>query len=131
FGPKSMDDLRSPDAKPSEVRAAIAALLPGLKERALAAETARRVPPETVEDLRRTGLYRLVQPAAFGGYECDFVHLAEIIIDIGTACASTAWVCGLFAAHQWMAGLFPKQAQEDIWGSNPDSVLCGSYAPIS
>ncbi len=25
--------------------------------------------------------------------------------------------------------LFPARAQHEIWGSNPDATLCGSYAP--
>ena len=107
------------------------ALLPRLRHRALAAEMARRVPAETIEELRAAGLYKLVQPAAFGGHECDFVALAEVIMDMAAACASTAWVCGLLAGHQWLAGLFPRQAQEDVWQADPAAVLCGSYAPIN
>src|SRR5262249_51351941 len=45
------------------------------------------------------------------------------------ACASTAWVCGLLSAHQWMLGLFAAEAQDDVWGRNPDALVCGSYAP--
>src|SRR4029077_16147196 len=61
----------------------------------------------------------------------DFVVLADLIMDIAGACASTAWVCGLLSAHQWLAALFPAEAQRAVWGSNPGATLCGSYAPIS
>ncbi len=55
-----------------EIRGRVKALLPAIRERALAAEQARSVPRETVEALRETGLYRMVQPSQFGGHECDF-----------------------------------------------------------
>jgi alkylation response protein AidB-like acyl-CoA dehydrogenase len=25
---------------------------------------------------------------------------------------------------------FPQQAQQDVWGSNPEALVCGSYAPV-
>jgi alkylation response protein AidB-like acyl-CoA dehydrogenase len=113
------------------VGAAVRSLLPTIRSRAVACERARSVPDETFEELRQTGFYKLVQPAAYGGYEQDFVVLADLIMDIAGACASTAWVCGLLSAHQWLAGLFPAEAQREVWGSNPGATLCGSYAPIS
>jgi resorcinol 4-hydroxylase (FADH2) len=119
------------DPSPGAVRAAVRALLPTIRSRALACERARMVPDETVEELRQTGLYRLVQPAPYGGYEQDFVVLADLMMDIAAACASTAWVCGLLSAHQWFVALFPAEAQHDVWGSNPGATLCGSYAPVN
>jgi resorcinol 4-hydroxylase (FADH2) len=114
-----------------KVRAAVKSLLPAIKSRAAACERARTVPAETVEELRQTGLYKLVQPGAYGGYEQDFTMLAELIMDMASVCASTGWVCGLLSGHQWFAGLFPAEAQRDIWGSNPEATLCGSYAPVN
>ena len=113
------------------VRAAVRSLLPTIRSRAMACERARSVPDETVEELRQAGLYKLVQPAAYGGYEQDFVVLADLMMEMAGACASTAWVCGLLSAHQWLVGLFPAEAQSDVWGSNPGATFCGSYAPIN
>ena len=113
----------------SDMKSAVLNLLPAIKARAAATERARTVAPENVEALREIGFYKLVQPAAYGGYEHDFVVLVDLIIELGRSCASTSWVCGLLSAHQWMLGLFPARAQEEIWGSNPGNTLCGSYAP--
>jgi alkylation response protein AidB-like acyl-CoA dehydrogenase len=114
---------------PSAIKAEVKRLLPAIRAKAAETERARRVPDEHVAALREIGFFRLVQPAAFGGDEHDFVVLAELIMDIAQACASTAWVCGLLSAHQWMLGLFAADAQNDVWGQNPDALLCGSYAP--
>jgi len=113
------------------LRAAVKSVLPDVKLRAVARERARTVPVATVEALRQAGLYKLVHPAAYGGYEQDFTVLVALMMELAAACASTAWVFGLLAAHQWMVGLFPAQAQEDAWGTSPDATFCGSYAPIN
>jgi resorcinol 4-hydroxylase (FADH2) len=125
-GDKPVESVR-PD--PHAIRAAVQGLLPAVKARAADTERARTVAVENVEALREIGFYKLVQPAAFGGYEYDFALLVELVIELGRACASTSWVCGLLSAHQWMLGLFPERAQHEIWDGNPDATLCGSYAP--
>lgn len=114
-----------------EIRAQVRSLLPQIRARAVACERARTVPTETVEALRRAGFYKLVQPAIFGGHEQDFPVLMELTMELAAACASTAWACGLLSAHQWMVGLYPRKAQEDVWGNNPNATFSGSYAPVN
>ena len=109
----------------------IRAVLPAIAARAARTERSRRVSTETVEALRKAGLFRIVQPVEFDGWELDFDLLCEAIQEIGAACASTAWACGLLAAHQWLLAGFPVEAQHDVWDANPDALLCGSYAPAA
>jgi alkylation response protein AidB-like acyl-CoA dehydrogenase len=110
---------------------AVSSTLPAIRERAAATETARQVPAENVACLREAGLFRIVQPSEFGGCEQDFDVLAEAIQSLATACASTAWVCGLQAAHQWLVAGFDIEAQHDVWDANPGALVCGSYAPVA
>src|SRR5258707_649332 len=114
---------------PVELKAALKELLPAIKARALEAERARTVPPENLAALRDAGLYKIVQPRKFGGYEYDFDVLVDLVIETSKACASTGWVYGLYAAHQWLVASFPPHAQYDLWNDDPDVAVCGSYAP--
>jgi alkylation response protein AidB-like acyl-CoA dehydrogenase len=114
---------------PSALKAAVREVLPQIKERAATTERLRQVPRENVDALRAAGLYKIVQPREFGGYEYDFDVLVDLIIEIARACASTAWVCGLFAAHQWLLAGLPLKSQHDVWNNDADALLCGSYAP--
>jgi resorcinol 4-hydroxylase (FADH2) len=112
-------------------KAAIRQVGGSIKARAAAVEQACRVPDEHVAILRELGFFKLVQPRAFGGSELDFAALVEANIELAQYCASTAWVCGLLAAHQWLVASFPEQAQQDVWGDNPHALVCGSYAPVA
>src|SRR3954447_9356070 len=115
----------------AELRARIARISPQIKARAHTTEKAGRVPEENIAALRQIGYFDIVKPVLFGGYEHDFDVLVELNIELAKCCASTAWVGGLLAAHQWLIAGFPGQAQRDVWDSNPDAVACGSYAPAT
>ena len=55
-----------------ELLARAEALVPVLRERAAQAGELRRIPDETIEDLHRTGLFRILQPKRVGGSELPF-----------------------------------------------------------
>lgn len=104
-------------------------LAPVLRARAEETERNRRVPRETIEAVRAAELFKLMQPARFGGFEYGFSELLEINFELARGCGSSAWCSSLGIVHQWLLALFPIQAQEDVW-ANPDAILSGSYAPV-
>jgi alkylation response protein AidB-like acyl-CoA dehydrogenase len=106
------------------------ALVPAFAERAARCEADCRVSDESVGEFRETGLHGTLLPAAYGGYEMGFSALLETSFAIGKVCTSSAWVCGLYIVHNWLGGLFPKQAQDELWGQDSGTFISGSYAPI-
>ena len=104
------------------------AMVPALRERAARAEAARGLLPETVADLNRTGMMRIVQPRRFGGMELDFTAIVDITEMIGRGCVSTAWTVANIAIHHWMLALYEEQAQQDIWGSDRDAYIASGIA---
>jgi alkylation response protein AidB-like acyl-CoA dehydrogenase len=122
-----------PGKRPSvgDLKLRLASISSQIKARAHTTEKSGRVPAENILSLREIGYFDIVKPRGFGGYEYDFDVLVDLNIDLAKACASTAWVGGLLAAHQWLIASFPEQAQHDVWDSNPDALACGSYAPAT
>lgn len=106
-----------------------AAMYETLQSRAKTTEDSRRVSSETVREMVDAGLFRTLQPKRFGGYEHDLQTYLRIVDRIGRACGSSAWVFSVLAMHQWQVGMFPVQAQEDIWGENPNALTASSFAP--
>jgi alkylation response protein AidB-like acyl-CoA dehydrogenase len=115
----------------AELKARVTNVSAQIKARAHNTEKSGRVPAENIVALRDIGYFDIVKPRTFGGYEYDFDVLVDLNIDLAKACASTAWVGGLLAAHQWLIASFPEQAQHDVWDSNGDALACGSYAPAA
>ena len=128
-----MDDAKilAPDsATTAETLIARArALAPVLRSRAAATEAARRIPPETFADLKQAGLFRIFQPARYGGLDLDIENLVHITYELGQGCGSAAWVYSVVTFHQMHIALFDKQAQDAVWGANRDALCASSYLP--
>src|ERR1700730_5127626 len=111
-----------------ELLARAEALVPVLRERAPRAEQLSRLPDETIADLHSSGLFRILQPARVGGSELPYRALFELTAVIGQGCGSTAWVLGNLAAHHWLLGMWHPEAQDEIWGESPDSLISSALA---
>ena len=112
-----------------EALAGVRDLLPVLRERAQATEDARVVPDGSVKALAETGFFRLLQPARFGGLEADPVTFYTAVRLIASACGSTGWVASVLGVHPWHIGLFPPEAQQEVWADDQDTRASSSYAP--
>ena len=106
-----------------------AALVATLESRAAAAESLRRLPDETIADLKEAGLHRMCQPARLGGAELPLDLAVDIISTLACGCASTAWVCGVYTDHSIIAGMFDPRTADDIWADAPDAVIAAGYLP--
>jgi 3-hydroxy-9,10-secoandrosta-1,3,5(10)-triene-9,17-dione monooxygenase len=111
------------------VIAAVTELLPALRQRAQETEDQRMVPAESVKALAEAGFFRLLQPAGAGGLEADPVTFFTAVRLIASACGSTGWVSSVVGVHPWQLALFPAQAQQDVWGADPETRMSSSYAP--
>ncbi len=115
--------------RPVEALDKARSLAPVLRERAFAAEQARRISDETMGELKEAGMFRILQPARFGGFELDPQVFLEAAMIIAAACGSTGWVYSVVGVHNWQVGLMSEQAQEDVWGADQDVLICSSYTP--
>jgi resorcinol 4-hydroxylase (FADH2) len=105
------------------------ALIPILAARSAATVANRRVPDETIADFRRAGLFRVLQPARFGGLELDFSVFATITKELARGCASSAWVYAVIEELFWVIATFPEEAQLEIWRDDPQVLACASLVP--
>ena len=111
-----------------EALASAIALVPVLRERAARAEAARIVLPETLADLHRAGVMRVLQPRRWGGMEFDFVAYVDFSEALARGCASTGWTAGNLLIHHWMLALYDERAQQEVWGPNPDAMIASGIA---
>ncbi len=103
-------------------------LMPVLRSRAAQAEAARVMLPETVNDLRRIGALRALQPKRWGGMELDFISYIDIPIELARGCASTSWNVVNLMIHNWMLAMYDERAQADVWTKDPAALIAAGIA---
>lgn len=114
---------------PAEMLARARALVPRLRERAEACEAERRVSRETIDELIDAGLFRIVQPRAFGGFEYGLDDFVDLVVEVAGGCGSTGWVYANSSKYQWLVGMFPPEAQHDMWDNDPRAITASSFNP--
>jgi 3-hydroxy-9,10-secoandrosta-1,3,5(10)-triene-9,17-dione monooxygenase len=99
-------------------------LVPRLRQRAAQTESERHVPRETIDEFLDAGLFRVLQPERFGGYQFDYGRTqTEICNVLGRGCGSSAWVQSVVACHAWCLGMFAAEAQDVVWYPDPDTLV--------
>jgi 3-hydroxy-9,10-secoandrosta-1,3,5(10)-triene-9,17-dione monooxygenase len=106
------------------------ALIPLLRQYAAANEKATRLVPEVLAALHENGMFRYLQPKSRGGMELDFVAYFDIPEMLGRGDASASWVVSNLGSHHRGLALWPREAQEEIWGASPDTLIASGIAYI-
>jgi 3-hydroxy-9,10-secoandrosta-1,3,5(10)-triene-9,17-dione monooxygenase len=109
---------------PAELLQRARALVPVIAESAAEAERDRCVPARIVAALKEAGLFRALQPKRWGGYELQPTSVYDAEMAIGTVDMSTAWIVGVLGIIPWAIALFDDRAGADVWGKDPDSLIC-------
>src|SRR5438132_13085050 len=92
-------------------------LVPVLAERALETEKLRRIPDQTIADLRKAGLLRIANPERYGGYGFDYDVVLEVALELGRGDGSVGWCFNVWSSHNYLLGLYPERAQEEYFAS--------------
>jgi 3-hydroxy-9,10-secoandrosta-1,3,5(10)-triene-9,17-dione monooxygenase len=112
-----------------EMIARARALIPTLKARALQSERDRRLSKETIRDLQDAGLFRVVQPKRWGGYELDILTYYECQMALAEGDMSVGWVYGVVGVHPWLVAQLDDHAQHEVWGKDNATLVCSSLMP--
>jgi 3-hydroxy-9,10-secoandrosta-1,3,5(10)-triene-9,17-dione monooxygenase len=123
----SNEDYLTPEALALIERAR--ALAPALAERAFAADRDGRLTDATLKDLDEAGLFRVLQPKRWGGYELDPRVFYAVQMALAEGCMSTAWMYGVVGVHPWQLSLFPEAAQQDVWSKDSATRIASTYMP--
>ena len=104
-------------------------LIVPLRERADEATSLRRLPESTVADLVASGVLKAIQSTRNGGYGLSMRDHLDVIAALAEGCGSTAWVAGVVHAHSWLLSHFPAEAQDDVYGRDPDAIVSAVIGP--
>ncbi len=100
-----------------------------LSSRAVAADEAGRVPEDTADLLRKTGVVRQLQPKSHGGYESTMAEFVETGLRVSSLNPAAGWIGGVVGVHPWEIALMDPRVQDEVWGEDADTWMASPYAP--
>ncbi|MCP2256002.1 Acyl-CoA dehydrogenase [Prauserella aidingensis] len=115
----------------AELVARARALHPLLKKNAAEGERERRVAQECIQALTEAGLFKLAVPKRYGGYETSVRTMLEVSAAVAEADGGAAWVVTLVNFCNRGVADYPVQAQDEVFGADPDAKVSGVFAPTS
>ncbi len=121
--------VAAPEA--AELVARAKELRPLLTQHAAAGERDRRVAEESIQALTDAGLFRLTIPKRYGGYQTSLRTFIDVSAAVAEADGGTAWIVTLINVCNWMTSLFPVQAQDEVFGADPNAKVSGVLAPTA
>lgn len=104
-------------------------IVPVLARNAPRTEAERRVVEENIALIDEAGLFSIMRPSRLGGLETDIRTKLEVSRELARGCGSTAWATTLMNVCAFFAGLFPDQAQRDVWEAGASGATRGGGAP--
>lgn len=124
-------DTRSTAADRQDLLDRATALVPLIRKNAAASSEARAVVPEVMSALEDAGLLKLFVPERLGGSAAGMRTSMEVLAEIARGDGSTAWAASLLNVCTWFATTFSLQAQDDVFGDNPNAKVSGIFTPGS
>ena len=115
---------------PQELVERARAMIPALKARSKQAIADRKVPDETIAEMKEAGFFRILQPKRWGGYEMHPNVFFDVLKLIAEGCMSTGWVYGVVGCHPYELALFSDRAQTEVWGRDDSVLASSSYQPV-
>ncbi|MFF9838215.1 acyl-CoA dehydrogenase family protein [Streptomyces sp. NPDC013740] len=113
----------------SDVLTALTALAPQLRGAAAQADADRRLSDASVAALREAGVFRTATPKRYGGGEASLRTHLELASAVAAIDGGAGWLTSLWNGNSWCVALFPEQAQDDVWGADPDALVSGTLKP--
>lgn len=108
----------------------LAAMVPGLRARAVETEQLRKLPEQTMIEARASGFLSAFRTRHFGGPGLGLSAIANGARILAQGCASSAWTLVFLAQHTWMFAKAPLALQEELLGGEFPGMMAGALAKL-
>ncbi len=115
-------------AETDEILSRVSAIHERIAARAADSEQARRLDPDSIAAMREAGIFRLLAPRRYGGYEATLRTQMEATAVIAHAYPAAGWLQVVLGGHTWILGSFPEKCQDEVFGDGPDVRIPGTLA---
>jgi alkylation response protein AidB-like acyl-CoA dehydrogenase len=105
-------------------------LAPRIAARASEIETARRMPPDLVAELRKLGLFRMIAPKSHGGFELDYPDRLRVLAALAAVDGTAGWTVMIGGDAPLFFSRLRRELFDRIYAAGPDVILAGSFTPV-
>ena len=119
----------SPPIAESDVKAVAESLIPELRSREMQTEKDRKVPPENIRLLADSGLLGVFRARKWGGSQLSMRAHVDAVSTVARGCAATAWVLGVYHAHDYIIGHMSDEAQQEIYTTGDVQAVAAVIGP--
>lgn len=113
----------------ADVKDIARSLIPDLRARALTTDTDRKVPEENIRLLAESGLLGIFRARRWGGSELSMRAHVDAVATVAEGCQATAWVLGVYHAHDLIIAHMAEAAQQAIYTTNPQQAVAAVIGP--
>lgn len=113
--------------KAARLRSAVRGVLPRIMERSVKAEREGAIPAANLEDLESTGAHRFLESAETGGFGLPLELFLQMVMEISTACGSTAWTFMHFSVHNYVIQFQPEKIRQLVHRQGRAARLATSF----
>jgi alkylation response protein AidB-like acyl-CoA dehydrogenase len=117
------------DAIADELIARAKGLRPLLAANAAQGEAERQVPKASIAAMAEAGVFKVMVPKRYSGYEATMSVQLDVSSAVAEGDGGAGWTVSLIGACAWGTSLFSGQAQDEVFGADPDARVCGSIPP--
>ena len=119
----------TPSIAAADVKEIARSLIPELRSREMQTEQDRKVPAENIRLLQDSGLLGIFRAKRWGGSELSMTAHVDAVSTIAEGCQATAWVLGVYHAHDYIIGHMSEKAQEEIYGTGRIAAVSAVIGP--
>jgi alkylation response protein AidB-like acyl-CoA dehydrogenase len=101
-----------------------------MRTRGAEIESARRLPDDLAGRMARAGMFRLLVPAALGGFEVHPREFFDALAATAEADGAVGWVQMIGTTTGILSASLPPAWAEEIYGAHPDCISTGVTAPL-
>lgn len=85
---------------------------------------------DTHDEFLKAGLYRILVPKRYGGYEFGLGTYVRVVAALARGCPSTGWMYTFGASHALVTGaLWSEEAQDELFAAG-DFICPATVAPV-
>ena len=112
---------------PQDPVAQAAKIAPLLRAEGAKIEALGQLTPAVVEALHDSGLYRVLLPRAYNGYDAGLATFVKVMEILAGADASTAWCLGQAVGCSLASAYVEPSVAREIWGDDRRGVLAWGF----